>query len=155
MKIRKMQLGDHISIHKNIFTEMPLEIIENNVINNVNSMNQGTNWVYFVAEINNEVVGTMYLEIKEKSFERHIGELYSIVIAEEYRGQGICRELLLYVINYAKEHNLKKLILSVRTGTPSEIVYQKIGFTKYGQLPEAIIENNKCFDKSYYYINID
>ncbi len=154
--IRKMQLGDHIGIKKNVFVSMPINIIEENVKNNVKAMNEGsTNWVYFVAEYNNEVVGTMYLECKESSISKHIGELFSVVTAEKFQGKGICKKLFQKVSHYALEKGIEKIILTVRGGTVAETVYQKIGFIKYGELPNGIKENNKYFNKIYYYYNLN
>lgn len=155
IKVRKMQLGDHIGIKKNVFVSMPLEMIETNVKNNVKAMNEGTtNWVYFVAEYNNEVVGTMYLECKESSISKHIGELFSVATAEKFQGKGICKKLFQEVSNCALEKGIEKIVLTVRGGVIAETVYQKMGFIKYGELPNGIKEEDKYFNKIYYYYNL-
>lgn len=155
IKVRKMQLGDHIGLHKNIFLTMPLEAIEKNVISNVMQMKEeNSSWSYFVAEIDGEIVGTMYLECKTRSFDNHIGELYSVVTAENYRERGICKKLFETICLYALEKKLKKIILSVRAGAIAETVYQKLGFIRYGELPNGIKDEDKYVNKVYYYYDL-
>jgi ribosomal protein S18 acetylase RimI-like enzyme len=154
--VRKMKKGDHLDMKKNIFPDLPLDIIEGNVNSNSEAMQlDSNNWVYFVAEINGEVVGITYLELKEKSLEKHIGELYSVVTSANHRGLGVCKALFKHVIEYMRELKKKKILVTVRTGTPAETVYQKLGFIKYGELPEGFIEEDKYINKSFYYYNID
>jgi N-acetylglutamate synthase-like GNAT family acetyltransferase len=149
--IRKMQIGDHISLKKNVFLLAPIEIIENNVKNNVKSMEDNGDWTYFVAEHEGEVVGTMYLEKKSHSFDKHMGELVSVVTAESYQQKGVCKKLFIEVSKYAKEIGLEQLILYVRTGTIAETVYERLGFIKCGELPNGIKEENRYFNRSMYY----
>lgn len=152
--VRKMMLNDQFDLKKNVYPNMPLEMIENNVKNNVKAMDEGSNWVYFVATIDNEVVGTMYLEIGVNSLNKHIGELFSVVTGEAFQGRGVCKALLSETIKYALSKNLEKIILTVRGGTKAETVYQKLGFTKYGELPNGLKELDKYYNKVYYYIEI-
>ena len=153
---RKMKIGDHISIKKNVFTGMPLEMIEENVKNNVKAMEEGTtNWIYLVAELEGEVVGTTYVELGQSSVTNHIATLYSVVTSEDHRGKGICRMLFEESINQVKDKGVEKIILSVRKGTPAETVYQKMGFTKYGELPNGIKEDDGYYSDVFYYYDIN
>ena len=153
--VRKMQIGDHVDLKKNIFTDMPIEVIEKNVEDNSKAMKDGsTNWTYFVAEADKQIVGTMYLEHKSKSINKHIGELFSVVTASNYRGQGVCKELFNEVSKYALDKGIEKIILTVRGGTIAETVYQKMGFIKYGSLPNGIKEKDSYADEAYYYYKL-
>ena len=155
IKVRKMQLGDHVGIKKNLFLTMPLEAIEKNVINNTMQMKEeNPSWNYFVAEIDGEVVGTMYLEFKTRSIDNHIGEIHSVVTGENYRGRGICKKLFETVCIYAQEKNLNKIILTVRAGSIAETVYQKLGFIKYGELPNGIKDKDIYVNSVYYYYDL-
>ena len=110
-------------------------------------------WFFLVAEMENEIVGTMYLEIKAGSLNSHIGELFSVVTSENHRGKGICRKLFEEALSIASTKNLEKIILTVRTNTDAEKVYEKLGFIKYGELPNGI-KDDKYHNLSYYYYNL-
>ena len=150
--IRKMQENDYQDLKKNVFCATDISIIKENVKQNVLSMADNTsNWLYYVAEVDNKVVGTMYIEFNVPFVHRHIGTLYSVVVTEAYRGQGICRALFNEIIKVAKAKGCEMITLSVRGGTPAEIVYQKLGFIKYGLLPKGIKEEDHYFDSIFFY----
>jgi RimJ/RimL family protein N-acetyltransferase len=152
--VRKMETEDYIGLKENIFKEMPIEIIKNNVINNVESIKNGCNWMYLVAEYDNKVVGTMYLEHKQSSVAKHIGTLYSVVTSEDYKNKGICKALFNEVLKYSKDLGIEIITLSVRRGSIAETVYQKMGFQKYGQLPNGLKDNEQYYDEVSYYFDI-
>jgi predicted GNAT family acetyltransferase len=153
--IRKMQLNDYTSMHKNIFDKMNIEDVKTNVTNNVISMgNEDNDWDYFVADYNNEVVGITYINYSKKSVNMHIAELVSVVTTQQYRKMGIFKFIFNYLLRYLKEKGIEKIILTVRKGVDAELVYQKIGFTKYGELPKGIKEDNKYIDQVHYYYDI-
>lgn len=150
--IRKMLTDDYISMQKNLFKDLPIEQVKANVENDVKSMKSvSSRWTYFVAECNGEVVGTLFLEHKKSSIRKHIGELYSIVVSEEYRKKGIAKMLLTEAVSYAKELKLEILILSVRSNTEAEIVYPKLGFINYGKIPNGIKDESGYCDETFYY----
>ncbi len=153
IKVRKMELDDYKDLKKYLFEGIPIDILKENVKNNVESMNNNGNWLYLVAEYDDKVVGTMYLEYKQGSIDKHIGTLYTVVTSEKYQKKGICKELFKEVLKYSLELGIEIITLSVRGGTDAEIVYQRMGFKKYGNLPNGIKDNDKYYDEvSYYYI---
>ncbi len=155
IKIRKMKLGDHIDLKGNLFKSMDINDIKNDVEKSVKHMQDNGNWIYLVAEVKGKVVGTIYLEVKTNNLKKHIGELYSIVVSEDYRRMGIAKMMIEKVIEIAKEKKLEYLILSVRKGTIADMVYPKLGFIKYGELPNGIKEDdNTYFNQNLYYLKV-
>lgn len=153
--LRKMQLRDHISIKKNIFPNKPSIETEIQVIENVVEMNSGkSNWIYYVAELEGEVVGTMFIKKDSSHISNHVGEIYTVLVGSKYRKQGICREMFVQISKIAVEMNITKLILGVRKGTTAEKVYQKLGFIKYGELPNGFCDQGIFIDKCLYYLDL-
>ncbi len=64
------------------------------------------------------------------------GLLEDVNVEEKYRGQGIAREILVAVIDYARNNHCYKLIATSRDdGTRKEVQawYRRIGFTDHGR----------------------
>lgn len=152
--IRKMRIEDYEDLSKNVFTEMSIEEVKKNVEFNVSDMEKNTNY-YFVAELNNEVVGTIYLKYDNTSINKHMGELNSILVSNNHQGKGIFKSMFNYIIEFSKELGIEILLVSVRKRCISETVYQKVGFIKYGELPNGIKnEDGSYTDKVLYYYEI-
>lgn len=70
--------------------------------------------------------------------------LFSIIVEEKMRGQGIGKALLDGLIQLAKEQfALEILHLEVYEGNPAEKLYQKMGFVRFGRQAHFIKENGK------------
>lgn len=87
----------------------------------------------FVAKIEDEIVGYITINIKEKnnSSMRHRKQLQieAICVDEKNRGKGIGTELLKYVKKFGKENNCTDLYLTVNKENEKAIkVYEKFGF---------------------------
>lgn len=152
--IRKIKLGDHIDLKNNIYTDMDIEQIEKNVINNVNSMKDKGDWVYLVAELDAEVVGTTYIKFNESSIKNHTAELFSVVVSKNHQQKGICRALINGAVEIAKKKYIEIITLSVREGTVADTVYQRIGFKQYGLLEDGIKDGEVYFNEKYYFLKI-
>ena len=153
--IRQIEIGDEIDLNKNVFPTENEEDIRKSVEKDVKSMSKNNKWIYLVAVLNGEVVGTTYLKLSNESYcNRHIAELYTVVVGKKFQRRGVCRELINESVKIAKENNLEKIILSVREGTIADTVYQKLGFTCYGRLPNGIKDKNEYFNQKQYYLDI-
>lgn len=153
--IRKIKLGDHIGLKQNTYTDMDIEQIEKNVINNVKIMKNNGDWIYLVAELNSEVVGTTYVKFNGSPIEKHVAELFSVVVSNNHRKKGICRAMIDGAVKIAKKKNIEMIILSVREGTIADTVYKRIGFRSYGNLKNGIKEKDGYFNHKLYYLNLE
>lgn len=87
--------------------------------------------VAFVAKDGSKVAAVALLVIMEKPanpFFLHgvLGEVLSVYTEPEYRGHGLCRQLMTNLVDYAKEHDLDRVDLSATDkGYP---IYKKVGF---------------------------
>ena len=91
----------------------------------------GKELIAFVARAEGRLIATAYLLIIEKpanpSFLNGLdGEVLSVYTETEYRGKGICTQLMKNLIEYARENKLCRIDLKATDeGYP---VYKKAGF---------------------------
>jgi putative acetyltransferase len=65
--------------------------------------------------------------------------LFSIVVEEKNRGQGVGRGLLLELMKVARGmFGVELLHLEVYAGNPAIFLYEKLGFVEYGRHPKFI-----------------
>ena len=91
----------------------------------------GKELIAFVARAEGRLVAAAYLLIIEKPANPFLpngldGEVLSVFTENEYRGQGICTQLMKNMIEYAKEKRLCRIdLIATEEGYP---VYKKVGF---------------------------
>lgn len=83
--------------------------------------------VFLVAE-ENGIIGYigMYVSVPE-------GEITNVAVAPEARGNGCGKALVAAMQQWACEHEVKRIVLEVRSGNATAIhVYEEVGFVKLG-----------------------
>lgn len=98
--------------------------------------NLGNNLIGFIAKIDNEIIATAYLLIIEKIPNPYVknglcGEVLSVYTKHEYRNKGIAHNLLLNLIDYAKDKKLSKIDL--KATSLGYNLYKKVGFIELKQ----------------------
>ncbi|QUH26546.1 GNAT family N-acetyltransferase [Serpentinicella alkaliphila] len=107
------------------------------IVESLNSKNK----LFLIAEINNKIVGNLNFQGNEMVRCKHIGE-FGVSVLKDYWGKGIGRELLLYLIDWAKKSSFTKIQLSVREDNLSAIMlYEKLGFKKEGSISRFFYHN--------------
>jgi ribosomal protein S18 acetylase RimI-like enzyme len=99
------------------------------------------------AEINGEPVGlsTLYLMPYRKLAHQC---LFSIIVSEKYRGQGVGTVLMNNIMHLGKElFKLEVLYLEVYEANPAIHLYRKFGFREVGKQDYFIKENGKYYAK--------
>ena len=87
------------------------------------------NTVYFVAKIDDEIVGFAGIKIVLDE-----ADLMNIVVKKEHRKKGIASSLLNKLFLIAKEKNLKSINLEVNANNLSAInLYKKLNFIEIGK----------------------
>jgi mycothiol synthase len=99
---------------------------------------------FFLAEINNKIIGSTWTKIHgshthqhEGEIESHahpaIGEIYITAVDQEYSGRGIGKVLTITALNYLKYQGLSNAMLYVDFDNKAALnLYQSLGFTKSG-----------------------
>ncbi len=87
----------------------------------------------FIAKIQDEIVGYITFNIKEKNnpsmrYRKQL-QIESICVDKRNRGKGIGTQILKYVEQYGKEHNCTDIYLTVNEENASAIkMYEEFGF---------------------------
>lgn len=95
------------------------------------------NSIFFVAEIDNKIVG--YAKLKQKSIEEGVSatnpiELCRLYSLNEFIGKGIGKALMLKCLEFAKENNHDMIWLGVwEYNYNAQKFYTKFGFEKCGE----------------------
>lgn len=87
--------------------------------------------VYIVARLRGRVVG--YAGIK---FYQRQGHITTIAVAPRWRGNQIGEQLLLALLEIAKDRKVKSVVLEVNpSNLPARKLYEKYGFKEIGLIP--------------------
>lgn len=78
---------------------------------------------HYVARYNNEIVGTITI-----MYEKEIAYIYNVTTNANYRGKGICKQLMSYVFNRLIEIGIDEVVLQTEEGFYPERIYKNMGF---------------------------
>ena len=92
--------------------------------------------VLLVAERDGQVVGTVQLHSAESANGAHRGEVAKLLVHPACRRQGIARELMAALEDEARRDGTLLLVLDTREGDPSNDLYQALGYTEGGRIPD-------------------
>jgi acetyltransferase len=82
------------------------------------------------------LVGSVQLELAAKPNALHRAEVQRLLVHSATRRQGIGERLMRHLEALAAERGRSLLVLDTRYGDPSELLYQKLGYTRAGLIPE-------------------
>lgn len=125
--IRKAKISDFQGIHKLIMQVHKLHVNErNDIYKDVDPMNfeefrtelSNSNNIYLIAELENEIVGICFSQIKEISNNkimknRKILHIENICVDENHQKKGIGKKLYKQIVQLAKEKNIDNIELMV------------------------------------------
>ncbi len=100
--------------------------------------------MFFVATVDDEVVGWAHLRVPNLEKLNHTAEL-TIGVLEEYRGNGIGSQLLELSLEWARANEREKVYQSVPSTNEAAIEF----FESRGWAVEAIRENHYRLDDEY------
>lgn len=81
----------------------------------------------FVLEVNDKIVGFIYVGEADDDDYLNCGEIYALYIKKEYTGYGFGRELVEVGINELKDMGFNKMIIGCLDGNPSNLFYRHLG----------------------------
>ncbi|MGW1042198.1 GNAT family N-acetyltransferase [Streptomyces sp. NPDC002547] len=90
----------------------------------------------WVAHEGARVTGTVGLALPDKANSRHRAELVKLMVHREARGRGLGRRLLATAERGAAAAGITLLHLDTETGSPAEVLYGSVGWTRVGAIPD-------------------
>ncbi len=106
--------------------------------------NELTSRVFFVATVDDEVVGWVHIDSNQTEKRHHTAKL-TVGVLEEYRGQAIGSELLERGVQWAAENGIEKIYNSIPATNERGIEFLE----EHGWETEAVRENHYVFDDHY------
>jgi GNAT superfamily N-acetyltransferase len=102
------------------------------------------------------LVGTVSIEFSAKVKTRHKALVVAMFVHEDFRGQGLARQLMQAVVQHGKTlQDLRLLQLEVTQGNAAaERLYQSLGFQAYGVEPMAVLTANGFKSKVHMWLDL-
>lgn len=103
----------------------------------------------FVAEdASGHFVGLIGIFTDGRQKTGHVGNIVSVYVLPEARGQGVGDGLMRVVLSWAREQNLSRVRLAVvTTNSPAIGLYERHGFKVYGEESDVIRIGDHSYDE--------
>lgn len=122
---------------------LPMEEVEKR-IGQVSS-----NYILGAFTTEGQLIGTVGFKREQSLKLKHKAFIWGVYVSENYRGQGIAKQLMVEVIRRGKQlEGLKQVALSVVTTNGAAIdLYRKLGFETYGVERNALEYEGQSYDE--------
>lgn len=102
-----------------------------------------------------DVIGAVQLDRSEAGNGRHRAEVRRLVVRADRRGTGIGRALMEAVVDSARALDLRLLWLSTHEGTDADRIYERLGWTRAGVIPDyAVLPNGELAGNAFYFLRL-
>ncbi|MDX8046663.1 GNAT family N-acetyltransferase [Gracilibacillus sp. S3-1-1] len=117
--------------------------------NMIQKMNSEENSTILIAEEDHQLVGYLFAIGGNARRTRHV--VYLVIgIASDYRGRGIGTVLFKELEQWASEHKISRMELTVVTLNKSAVaLYEKMGFTIEGTKQRSLLIDGEYYDEYY------
>ncbi|WP_250297853.1 GNAT family N-acetyltransferase [Streptomyces sp. NBC_01267] len=106
------------------------------------------------AYLDRRLVGLGYWLRYARPTHRPHADVEKIAVDAAAHGHGIGRALTAALISDAREAGIEVLTLDARgDNVPAQRLYQSLGFTEYGRLPDFVAVGESRFDKVFYMLD--
>lgn len=128
------------------FGEGELDVSVEDEASFINSYIDVDNKLFLVGEINGKIIANLNFDSVDRPRIKHVGE-FGVTVLKDYWGLGVGREMISYLIQWAKRNRIiKKINLRVREDHKGGIkLYESLGFYK-----EGLRTREFCIDGKYY-----
>ncbi|MGE7887000.1 GNAT family N-acetyltransferase [Bacillus cereus] len=107
--------------------------------------------ILYVAKINNEVAGSIQLQLVTKPNGIHRAEICKLMTHPNFRRNGIGRSLMKQAEERAKQENRSLLVLDTREGDSSNRLYKSLDYQEIGTIPGYAMSPNGKLDATVIY----
>ena len=87
------------------------------------------------AYADNRLSGTVQIGLDGPCNQRHRGDVKKLLVHRRARGRGLGRQLMVALEAEARRRELTLLTLDTATGSEAERLYEKLGWTRAGVIP--------------------
>ncbi|WP_026971368.1 GNAT family N-acetyltransferase [Aliagarivorans marinus] len=108
----------------------------------------------FVALDNNAVQGAVQLSLCGKANGAHRGEVEKLMVHTQSRGRGLSKRLMDLMEQTASALGLSLLVLDTRLGDVASSLYQRIGYTEAGQIPQFARSSTGELEATVYFYKL-
>ncbi|UOE96154.1 GNAT family N-acetyltransferase [Alkalihalobacillus sp. LMS39] len=115
---------------------------------------QNSTALLFLAFIENEVVGTVQLQLETKENGKHRAEIAKLMTHPRFRRRGVGRLLMEAAERRARSEKRTLLVLDTRKGDPSNDLYTALAFKKVGEIPEYCLTADGHYEATVYYYKL-
>jgi GNAT superfamily N-acetyltransferase len=106
----------------------------------------------FAAFDGDELVGAVQLDRAEAGNGRHRAEIRRLVVRADRRGSGVGRALMDAASDAARGLGVRLLWLSTHEGTDADRIYERLGWTRVGVIPDyAELPNGELSGNAFYF----
>jgi PhnO protein len=130
LKIREVQKQDLDFVYEAI-CELENEVLDFEVFKEIFNENiSNPDNLYLIAENKNEGLG--FISFHTQKLLHHcglVGEIQEFFIHQKHRGQGVGKQLIEKIMNYANQNNLKSIeVTTNKRRVENVLIYENLGF---------------------------
>ena len=135
--------------------ETPISQLENYWAGVLSNVARGSALVVY-AEDDSEIIGVVVLQNENNPNARHRAEVKKLIVRSDKRGQGIAKKLLALVEMEARIGGRTLLLLDTETDSDAEFLYEKMGWTRLGVMPNhSALPSGELRPTTYFYKELD
>jgi acetyltransferase len=109
--------------------------------------------VQFAALEGEVVVGAVHLSRATAPNGRRRGEIQRLAVRADTRGKGVGRVLMEAAVGHARSLELRLLWLSTHAETDADRIYEHLGWTRSGVIPDyAVLPSGDLGANAFYYL---
>jgi GNAT superfamily N-acetyltransferase len=88
------------------------------------------------------IVGCVRLVLAQQDNGQHRAEVSKLLVSTAARRTGCAAALMAALESWAEEHGRHRLVLDTETGSPAEEVYERLGWTRVGTIPDYALTSS-------------
>lgn len=122
---------------------LPIEEVEKRI------GQDSSNYILGAFTTEGQLIGTVGFKREQSLKLKHKAFIWGVYVSENYRGQGIAKQLMAEVIRRGKQlEGLKQVTLSVVTTNKAAVeLYRKLGYETYGVERNALEYEGQGYDE--------
>lgn len=133
----------------------PLTLAEARAAYTVTAGRLSEDRILLAAIDDNALVGAVQLSRADAGNGRHRAEVQRLVVRSDRRGRGVGRALMEAVVHEARKRDLKLLWLTTHADTNADRVYERLGWTRAGVIPDySELPNGELAANAFFYLQL-